>query len=86
MPSEIPRPPFLYTLDQLAQVLNVTEAVLRARYIYFDDRSPGPPKSGQLTARNISRPEDTPEWRVTDSELARWLKSKGFRRNFERWY
>lgn len=88
MPSlKVPRPPFLYTLDQLAQCLNLTEARLTAQYIRFDNRTAGPIMRGKMTARNITNdPSEDPDWRVTDAELARWLKFKGYAVNFDRWF
>lgn len=73
------RPPFLYTLDQVAQVVNMNEMILKRGYINF--WSPGElekPDSRKMVARNIGD-KDNPEWRITDSEFHRWLKVMGFK-------
>jgi hypothetical protein len=75
----LPPKPFLYTLEQIAEFIAVSPATLRARYVYFDRRSPGAPPRDELLARDISGPDDDPEWRVAEGELIRWLRIKGFR-------
>lgn len=75
MPTRV----FLWTLDQIAVMLNVEETTLRSMYIFYSGRSTGNPKLDQLQARNIAPKGASPEWRVPENELKRWLKRKGFR-------
>ncbi|RYE95932.1 MAG: hypothetical protein EOO77_41970 [Oxalobacteraceae bacterium] len=77
--KDLPRPPFLWTLDQCAQIVNLEQAVFTRRYVHFQDLTAGPVKKDFLLARNIAPLGDSPEWRISESELLRWLKSKGFR-------
>lgn len=81
-PSDVALPirPFLYTVDQVANILGINPAkVLSASYCHFDGRSIGFPKRGQLRWRNISMPDETPEWRCAERDLIRFLKHKGFK-------
>lgn len=70
---------FLYTLDQVAYILDVSQEKLNASYIYYVGRSGGPGKRHFIAARNIGEPGATPEWRVAENELMRWMRLKGFR-------
>lgn len=76
----LPPKAFLYTLDQIAYMLSMTEQTLKRTYIYFDTVHVGKPPKDKLLARNIA-PDDskTPEWRVSEKEFTRWLKRIGFR-------
>lgn len=69
---------FLYTLDQLAALLNVDEETLAARYLYFNGLSKGD-QGIRMMARNIEiDPKQSPRWRVAESEVMRYLVRKGF--------
>lgn len=70
---------FLYTLDQLTQILSIPEAQLMERYLFFQGRSVGIKKNDELLAVNIAPRHAPPEWRVSEKELLRWLAHKGFR-------
>jgi hypothetical protein len=77
--------PFLYTLDQIATLLQVPEATVRKEYIHYDGWSVGAHRQGMLAARNIA-PEGKPtEWRVSDRELARWMAKRGFKVYLRGW-
>ena len=69
---------FLYTLDQIATILQVEEKDLR-KYVHFQDRSVGARPLDMMQARNIAPAGEKPEWRVADRELERWLSRRGFR-------
>lgn len=71
--------PFLYTLDQISTLLNVQLRYLETSYIYFDRRSTGLPSRDLIVAHNIAPPELKPDWRVSEKELVRWMKRKGFK-------
>lgn len=75
----LPPRPFLYTLDQISVILNVTEDQV-PRYVYYEGRSTGPRNVKKMVARNIN-PDKTekPDWRVAERELIRWMKAMGFK-------
>jgi hypothetical protein len=77
--TNIPLRVFLYTVDQLSLMLNMSEDDLLERHMHFEGRSADYPKKWLLHAVNIAPPTDKPEWRVADKEFIRWLKFKGFR-------
>lgn len=74
----LPPRPFLYTLDQIADLLGVAPADLN-RYLYRQGIDVGIIHRGRLLARNIA-PSDggPPTWRVDEVELVRWLRNIGF--------
>lgn len=81
--TEVTGPPpkvFLYTLDQVAYCLDMTIETLKGSYIYFQGRTQGTGRKHFIVARDISMPDArSPEWRVAEPELLRWMLLKGFR-------
>src|SRR4051794_40780658 len=75
----LPLRPFLYSLDQLSVLLDVPEPTLRANYVHYEGRSIGAATRHLMIARNISPPDNKPEWRIAEREVVRWLKFKGFK-------
>ena len=82
----VPRPPFLYTLDQIAQIMNMQDTYVRAKLVHFTNVSTGRGRKDQMLARNIASLGEKPDWRVTDNELHRCLKFKGFTPRYDPWY
>ena len=81
MPKYYPRLPerqFLYTLDQVAMILEVEEKSI-SRILWYRDRDPGPKPPDKMAAVNIMPEGEKPEWRVPESSLKMWFKSKGIR-------
>ena len=79
--TEVGLPPvvFMFTIDQIAGMLNVGEDVIRARYLYYAERAVGNQHPDELYAVNIA-PRDKPaEWRVSYKEFARYLRKKKVR-------
>lgn len=74
----LPKRPFLYTLDQLATILVISQKSMNQR-IYFSGRSTMRKIPKQMLAHNISPPTMPPDWRVSEDELTRWLKECGYR-------
>lgn len=74
----LPIRPFLYTLDQVAMILSLTEARLKSGYIYYDGRTPGLKPDDLLRAINIAPKDQSPDWRISQKELTVWLNFKGF--------
>lgn len=86
-PSEslgLPLKVFLYTLDQIADMLEINVSA-SSPYIHWDRRSVGIPPKDRMVARNIAPQGKHPDWRIADMELRRWLKYRGFR-IYERGY
>lgn len=75
----LPARPFLYTLDQISTLLNVNLQSLKKEYVFFEGRSIGFHNKHLLAARNIAPPTKSPDWRVAERELVRWMRLKGFR-------
>jgi hypothetical protein len=77
----LPVRPFLYTVDQVATILNITEVTLkRDGYLHFEGRTPGTSRMDELRVVNVaSGVSDRPNWRIEERELVRWMKRKGFK-------
>lgn len=75
----LPIRPFLYTLDQIADLIGKPLRQLRLDDIYFDDVTPGVKPTSKMLARNVAAPGDKPDWRVAEQEFKRWLRLKRFR-------
>ena len=73
---ELPVKPFLYTLDQVAGLLQITEERLP---IHYAGRSVGARQRDKMLARNIAAAGERPDWRIAERELIRWARTKGFR-------
>ena len=80
-PQKVGLPPitFLYTLDQISTMLNLSHESFVARYVYFHLRNARPKRPDEMLARNIAGPGYNPDWRIPQAEFVRWLKFKGFR-------
>lgn len=76
--ANLPVRPFLYTLDQLASILAMSEEDVARKCIYFQGRSTGVRSSRLMIAHNIASAKEEPAWRVSERELIRWMKLKGF--------
>jgi hypothetical protein len=72
----LPFRPFLYTLDQLQDLLLISDL---NPIIYWDGRSVGIPHPYLIKAINIMPNGVKPEWRVEEAELLRWMRHKNFR-------
>lgn len=86
-PRQVGLPPrlFLYTLDQIATLISVDLKSLQASYVHYDRRSVGAKPKSKMLARNIAPPMQSPEWRVSEQDLIKWLKVKGFRPFLRGW-
>lgn len=69
---------FLFTLDQIAFMINIEETTLRNSYLYYVGRSTGLIKSIHMKAINIADSSDKPDWRVSHQDFVAWLKRRGF--------
>jgi hypothetical protein len=75
----LPLRPFLYTVDQLAEILSHSPRTLHERFLYHEGRDVGIKHKGQMSCRDIAPPDERPDWRVAEVELVRWLRHKGFK-------
>lgn len=76
----LPIRPFMYTIDQIAYLLEVTERHLRENLIHYEGRSVGVCPKDKLLAVDIS-PDSAarPDWRVAETHLKRWMRFKGWK-------
>lgn len=77
-PSRLPGRPFLYTLDQIASLCQVTESTVKS-WCHFEGRTSGVKSPDRMLAQNIAPDDLKPEWRVDENEFKRYLKRKGIR-------
>lgn len=76
----LPATPFLYHLDQVATLLGLTEEDLISRFLWFLNRTTGRKSPRQIKVVNIAVDlSATPEWRISEGELVRWLKLMGLK-------
>lgn len=75
----LPYRPFLFTVDQISVLLDLDEKIIKREYIYFEGRSVGARFGHLLLARNIAPPDEPPEWRITERELVRFMRYRGFK-------
>lgn len=70
---------FMYTIDQLSVLTQITEQQLHALHLFHEGRDVGVRKPHQMVTRNIAPPDERPDWRVVEKEFVRWMKLKGFK-------
>lgn len=76
----LPRRPFLYTTDQVSDLLGLSEDVLKVQYLYYHGRTLGKPKRDLLGVVQMAPCScGREDWRVEESELLRWMRHVGFR-------
>ena len=75
---ELPFREFMFTLDQIAFLLDIDEQYMIRKYLYLPGRSTGI-QAGRMRATNIARADQPPNWRVSETDLKFWMKSKGIR-------
>ena len=76
----LPPRAFLYTIDQIAAMIEVDLVAMKRRYIHFEGKTLGGKRPEKMLARTLE-PESgrASDWRVTEREFIRWLQFKGFR-------
>lgn len=77
----LPPRPFLYTMDQISVMTDLSERALAQQHIYFEGRDIGVRKPHQMIARNLNQgqPLEKPDWRILDKEFIRWMRAKGYK-------
>jgi hypothetical protein len=68
---------FMYTADQIATMFELREEYVRKVLFFYDRREPGLTPKTKMRAVNIAPEGETPEWRVTEKELIRYLRHRG---------
>ena len=77
----LPPVTFLFTIDQIASMINVEEQTVKTSYLYFMGRTTGLKKRSHMIAVNIAaEPNDKADWRVSHQEFVAWLRRMGFRK------
>ena len=74
----IPRRPIFWTLDQIADMLALSELTLRKSYVWFDGKEVGVYRKHFLLAVNLAKTAivgatNASQWRVAEDEFLRWL-------------
>ena len=70
---------FMFTLDQIAFLLDIEQDYLINNYLYLPGgRSTGSP-TGRIRCTNIARPDQEPNWRVSETAFRFWCKQKGIK-------
>lgn len=72
---------FMFTIDQIASMMNVQENTIQSVYLYYQGRSTGVKKRHMMTAVNIAPADQKPEWRISLEEYRLWLKRMGFKQS-----
>jgi hypothetical protein len=75
----LPTRPFLYTIDQVAMLMSVSESYVHLEYAHYDGRSIGIPSPDRIVFRNIAPKGALPEWRCSEREIIRFLRHKGYK-------
>lgn len=74
----LPMRPFLFTTDQIETLLGVPKDALMRKYFYLDGIHEGTQPSDRMLAHNIAPEGERADWRVSEAELVRWTRHKGF--------
>lgn len=75
----LPSRPFLYTVDQVAMLLAVSEYYLKHEYAHWMGLSIGVPHPDRIVFRNIAPNGAAAEWRCSEREVVRFLRYKGYK-------
>lgn len=80
----LPRPIFMYHVDQICQMLQIKQADFFKKVAWLAGREIGSQPRDSMRCVNIAKRDETPEWRVEESEFVRWAKFHEFR-TYERY-
>lgn len=76
----IPRRPIFWTLDQVADMLSLSEMQLVKSYVWFQGQEVGPYRKHYLRAVDLNRGlvhaergRPAVNWRIAENELVRWM-------------
>lgn len=71
----LPAREFLFSLEQICQMLDCSQEFLEKEILYFAGRSVGA-RRNRLYAVNIASAESKPVWRVSETEFKVWMRTK----------
>lgn len=74
----LPVRPFMYTLDQIATMLDIKQETLK-KWLFYEGRSVGVCPKDKIPVRNIAPDGLKPEWRCSERSFISWMRFKGFR-------
>ena len=79
--EQIPLPlkTFMYTIDQISVMLDMTEQMLRRKVLFYVGREMQKQDPMKMRAINISGIDEKAEWRVSEEELVRWCRKRKVR-------
>lgn len=70
---------FMFTVDQIGTMLELTDRYVKETLLFYDRREPGLTPKTKMRAINIAPEGEKPEWRVTEREFIRYLRSRGLK-------
>ncbi|ADD80839.1 gp053 [Rhodococcus phage ReqiDocB7] len=73
---ELPLKTFMYTVDQIAYMFDISEKHLREKILFYVGREMKKQDPMMLRAINIRGLNEAAEWRVTEEELIRWCRKR----------
>lgn len=76
---------FFFTIDQIGTMLSLEERYIKDNLLHFEGRSPGIAPRGIMRAYNFAPEGETPQWRVSEQSLKRYLRFRGIK-FYERGY
>lgn len=68
---------FMFTADQIATMMELSDVYVKKTLLFYDKREPGLTPKTKMRAVNIAPEGERPEWRVTEREFIRYLRSRG---------
>jgi hypothetical protein len=70
----LPEPVFLYSPEQVCQLLSMSHDMFTKKYMWAVGRHVGRPRPDRIKCINIAPVDENPDWRIEESELVRWMK------------
>lgn len=75
---ELPLREFLFRVDQVCAILDVSVTYARDNLLYFQGRDIGRNRD-KIRTINIAPADAKPLWRIPESDFKAWMKMKGIR-------
>lgn len=74
---ELPIREFFFTIDQIAYMLDMDQGTVEDTLLFYWGREYGTCPRDKIKATNLSMPDETPNWRVSQTAFAIWMRAKG---------
>lgn len=71
----LPPREFMYTIEQVAQLLDVSVGFVEKSVCHFYGRSVGSSRGKAITI-NVALPDQKPVWRISETEFKIWMRYK----------